>query len=142
MSTTYGGNPAASDLFWIRFEIQDTGPDYCGDAFHFQDEEIASKLSDDGGNRTLTAGHLLQVWARHLASNPNFRIGRFSEDWNAAAQTMNEKANELIAAAQASMADAYFGGVSEADKAAKRADSGRTRGAFRRGQFGNPNAGW
>ena len=142
MSTTYAGNPAASDTAWIRFEIQDTGPDYAGDAFHFQDEEIASKLADDSGNRVLAAGHLLLVWARHLTSQPNFRIGRFSEDWRASAQMMNTKALELIAEAQAAMAGVYVGGVSVADKAAKSANTDRTTSSFRRGQFDNPDAGW
>lgn len=142
MTTTYAGNPAANDTAWIRFKIQDTGPDYSGDAFHFQDEEIASTLADDGGNRTLAAGHLLQTWAIHLTSQPNFRIGRFSEDWEKAAEAMNTKALELIAQATAAMTDVYVGGIHTADKAAKRADTGRTQGSFRRGQFDNPDAGW
>ena len=142
MTTTYAGNPAVSDVAWIRFKIQDTGPIYCGDAFHFQDEEIASTLSDDGGNRVLAAGHLLQTWAISIASNPNFQIGRFSEDWRGAVKDMNDKALELIAQAQAAMTGVYFGGVSVADKAGRRADTDRTQAAFRRGMHDNPDAGW
>jgi len=142
MTTTYAGNPAASDTAWIRFKIQDTGPTYSGDAFHFQDEEIASTLADDGGNRLSAAGHLLQTWAIHLTSQPNFRIGRFSESWEAAASAMNTKALELLAAAAAAMAGVYVGGVSASDKAAKSANTDRTTGSFRRGQFDNPDAGW
>ena len=142
MTTTYAGNPAVSDVAWIRFKIQDTGSIYCGDAFHFQDEEITSTLSDDGGNRVLAAGHLLQTWAINIASNPNFQIGRFSEDWRGAVEDMNNKALELIAQAQAAMTGVYFGGVSVADKARRLADTDRTQSAFHRGRSDNPDAGW
>ena len=142
MATSYSGNPAASDNDWIRFEIQDRGPDYSDDAFHFQDEEIASKLVDDVGNRMLASGHLLQIWAIDLAQNPNFRIGRFSENWNETAKDMNTKAKELIDSALSGMTGAFVGGVSGADKANRRADPDRTKGAFRRGQFDNPRGGW
>jgi len=142
MTTTYTGDPTVSDVAWIRFKIQDTGPTYSGDAFHFQDEEIASTLADDAGNKLSAAGHLLQTWAIHLTSQPNFRIGRFSEDWAAAASAMNTKAVELLTEAAAAMAGAYVGGVSAADKAAKSANRDRTTGSFQRGQFDNPDAGW
>ena len=54
---------------------------------------------------------------------------------------MNAKAMELIAEAQAALSGAYAGGVSASDKAAKSANTDRTTGSFRRGQFDNPNAG-
>ena len=142
MTTTYSGNPAASDNDWIRFQIQDRGPVYSDDAFHFQNEEIASKLVDDAGNRLLAAGHLLQIWAIDLAQNPNFRIGRFSEDWAEAVKGMNTKAKELIAEAMAGMTDAFVGGVSVTDKANRSANTDRTKGAFHRGQFSDPESHW
>ena len=142
MTTTYSGNPAASDNDWIRFQIQDRGPAFSDDAFHFQNEEIASKLVDDAGNRLLAAGHLLQIWAIDLAQNPNFRIGRFSEDWAEAVKGMNTKAKELIAEAMAGMTDAFVGGVSAIDKANRSANTDRTKGAFRRGQFSDPKSHW
>jgi hypothetical protein len=143
MSTSYSGDPAASTTDWIRVEIQDTGPIYSGDPFVFQNEEIASKLADFGGNKWQASGHLLLVWARQIGHNPNFQIGRFSEDWNAAAKFLEEKGKELLASSQATGGGgAYVGGISVADKAAKAADSDRTQGAFTRTSFDNPEAGW
>ena len=142
MTTSYSGNPVASDNDWIRFQIQDTGPTFSGDAFHFQNEEIASKLVDDGGNRMLAAGHLLQIWAIAITQNPNFRIGRFSEEWDKSVAGMNAKAQELIADALSGMTSAFVGGVSVIDKANRSANTDRTKGAFRRGQFSDPESHW
>ena len=143
MSTSYSGDPAASTTDWVRFEIQDTGPSYSGDPFVFQNEEIASKVADCGGNKWQAAGHLLLVWARQIGHNPNFQIGRFSEDWNAAALFLEEKGKELLASADASAgAGAYVGGISVTDVDAKAGDTDRTQPTFRRGFMDNPNAGW
>jgi len=143
VSTSYSGDPAASTTDWVRFEIQDTGPSYSGDPFVFQNEEIASKVADCGGNKWQAAGHLLLVWARQIGHNPNFQIGRFSEDWNAAALFLEEKGKELLASADASAgAGAYVGGISVTDVDAKAGDTDRTQPTFRRGFMDNPNAGW
>ena len=143
MSTSYGGDPAASTTDWVRFEIQDTGPAGSGDSFVFQNEEIVSKLADCGGNKWQAAGHLLLVWARQIGHNPNFQIGRFSEDWNAAAKFLEEKGKELLASSGASGgAGAHVGGISVSDRAAKVGDSDRTSPTFTRGFGDNPDAGW
>jgi len=143
VSTSYSGDPAASTTDWVRFEIQDTGPSHSGDSFVFQDEEIASKLADCAGNKWQAAGTLLIIWARQIGHNPNFQIGRFSEDWNAAAKFLEEKGKELLASPNASGGTgAYVGSISVADVAAKAGDGDRTQPTFKRGFMDNPNAGW
>ncbi len=141
MSHSYGGNVATSDLDWIRFQIQDTGPDSdSGEPWYFTDEEIAGIFAIHG-TKLAAAVDILYTWARRLAHSPNFRIGRFSEDYATAAKTLNDKAAELDKMLSTATSGLYAGGVSVADKAAKRANTDRTQGAFRRGRFDNPRAG-
>ncbi|HUT62194.1 MAG TPA: hypothetical protein VNA25_30510 [Phycisphaerae bacterium] len=141
MSHSYSGNPAASDLDWIRFTIQDTGPAYSGEPWYIHDSEISGILAG-ATNATQAAGLVLLAWARRIAHSPNFRIGRFSEDWNAAAATMQEKAEKILASAAAAGIGAFVGGISVSDKATRSLDTDRTKSSFRRGQFDNPDAGW
>lgn len=142
MSHSYCGDPSSSTLNWVRFTIQDTGPDSdSGEPWYFTDEEINGMIATEG-TALGAAVAVLYAWARRLAHNPNFRIGRFSEDWSQAAEVLNAKAAELKAQLSAAVAGAYVGGTSQADKDAKYAATDRTRGAHRRGRFNNPNAGW
>jgi hypothetical protein len=141
MPATYSGNPAASDRDWIRASIGDRGPTYSNEPWYWQDEEIDGFIAS-AGSALAAAVAILYAWARAIAHSPDFRIGRFSEDWNNAAQTLNDKAAELEGTLNASLTDIYVGAVSEADKTSKFDATDRTRGAFRRGQFSNPNAGW
>jgi hypothetical protein len=139
MPATYGGDPAASTLDWIRFETTDTTS-----PFIFQNEEINSKLADCFGNKWQAAAALLLIWARNIGKNPSFTIGRFSENPAAAAMFLEEKAKELLAmpGAKQGKFGAYVGGISVADREAKIADTDRTQGAFSRGYMDNPDARW
>ena len=138
---SYSGDPSASDLDWVRFTIQDTGPNFSGEPWYWADSEINGVIAVEG-TALLAAIAILYAWARRIAHSPNFRIGRFSEDWDEAAKTMNAKADELKEQAQVGVTGAYAGAISEADKTAKRANTDRTQSSFRRRQFDNPNAGW
>jgi len=138
---TYGGDPSASALDWIRFTIQDTGPSFSGEQWYWGDTEIIGILSTVA-NATVAAGEILLAWARRIGHNPDFRIGRFSENWNAAARLMEEKGKELLQSAAASGIGAFVGGTSVSDKSARSGNADRTKGAFRRGRFDNPGAGW
>lgn len=141
MSFSYSGNPATSDLDWVRFTIQDTGPSYSGEPWYWHNEEINGILAG-AGNKVIAAAEVLYAWARRIAHNPDFQIGRFSENWNAAAKLLNEKADELMASVAATGIGAFVGGISVSDKAARVANTDRTKAAFRRGMFDNPDAGW
>ena len=131
-----------TDMDRVRLEIGDNEA-----PMHFADDEIWEKISQAGGDWVMAAGELCLAWARYILTHqPDFTIGRFSETgWREAARLLNEKGQELIDKAEAATAlaavGAYAGAISVADKAAKRADTNRTQGAFRRGQFDNPNAG-
>lgn len=138
---TYGGDPSASDLDWIRFTIQDTGPAYSGEQWYWADTEIIGILTTVA-TATEAAGTVLLAWARRIAHNPDFQIGRFSENWAAAAQMLQEKGNALLQSVAVTGIGAFVGGVSTTDKSTRYDNTNRTRGAFRRGQFDHPDAGW
>jgi len=142
VSHTYTGDPAVSNVAWVRWKIGDTGPSYSGYGWVFTDEETARAIADAGGNMLMACASLLVTWAIRLASQPDFQIGRFGESSNAdAAAALNTKAKELQAAANAQMAGAFAGGISVSDKAGREANTDRTPSDFRRTQFDNPE-GW
>ncbi len=138
---SYSGDPGTSSRDWVRFTIQDTGPAFSSEPWYWADTEIDAVILG-AANPTQAAGQMMLAWARRLAHNPDFRIGRFSESWNAAAKLMNEKGMELMGMASAKLAGAFVGGISVSDKAARVANTDRTPSTFRRGQFDNPDASW
>jgi len=135
MSWSYSGDPSASDLDWIRFQIGDTD----ATAQVFSDEEILGILSDQG-NKNDAAAFLLRRRAQDLAATPNFRIGRFSEDFGTAAARLEEKADALAAANAAKHVGLFAGGISESDRAAREADADRTSPAFTKDMHDFPEA--
>jgi len=126
-----------TDVEWIRLYIGDSG-----DAEVFTDAEIQQVLTDANGNKWLASAWLLQIWAQNLGKNPKFTIGRFSEDFTAAAEFLMERAREILNGPHVSATGVYVGGISEVDKQTKEADSDRVSPAFKRGMFDNPNSGW
>ena len=131
MGFSYSGDPLASMLDAVRFDIDDTDQaDY-----RFEDAEILAVLAKNGipdgraakGDLTqtvMTANDLRRIMVRRQDQDPSFKLGSFSEDRTAAAKLAWEKQmyEQRRLAARAPM---YAGGISIADKDAARADPDR-----------------
>ncbi len=135
-ATPYSPSDPPTDLDRVRLEIGDIG-----NPVHFPDWAIAEKISQRGAWE-LAAVDLLRVWARQLGQQPQYRVGRFSENWGAAAGQMNEQANELERRYAASHAQAFAGGISKSDAQTRRDDPDRPASENTVDMMDNPNASW
>lgn len=127
----YSGNPAASEVDWIRFTIRDTNA-----TPYFTDLEVAAVLAEQG-DKYKAAGVLLKRWVIDLLAEPNFTIGSFSEDHGRTLADLLAEANKLLSGATVGL---YAGGISVADTEAIEADEDRPAMAFDFGMDRNPNA--
>ncbi|MFA4971868.1 MAG: hypothetical protein WC683_04595 [bacterium] len=129
---SYSGDPSLSDVDAVRFLIDDTDPaDWL-----FSDEEIGYLLATYG-TVNLAAAEALYIIIRAIARNPNFRIGRWSEDRSTGLKILEEKADKLKA--QGQTAGIYAGGIGVADKQAKEEDTDRVPPSFRKGMHDDPD---
>jgi hypothetical protein len=115
MSWTYSGNPAASDLDRLRFELGDTvaaTPLLANEEINFiiaQESKWARRIAR--GLRSI--GH-------KLLQQPNFGLDRWREDRHQVAQSFLTRADELEKTGR--MAGVYAGGISTSDKDTQKDD--------------------
>jgi len=89
MSTySYSGDPALSDLDWVRFTIRDTATPW-----HFSNEEILAIIAEKG--KIGAAIQLAEQWAVDLGRQASFTLGSFSEQYQQAAEALQGIADSL-----------------------------------------------
>jgi hypothetical protein len=149
MSWTYTGDPTASDVAAVRFEIQDTNQT----APLLQDEEIEFAIMDETGTaaqtpQVITGGPLYssaarccEVLARNFSMQADRILGALTETYSKMAINYANQAKELRAKASGYGAP-YVGGQSESEKEGFRQNQDLPRPKFRRSQFDNSYAGW
>ena len=149
MAYTYAGDPAASDVAAVRFEISDTNPS----APLLSDAEIAYAIAAESGQPadpagvSLTAGPLFasaarccETIARQLAMQADTETGALKVTYSRQAVTYAQRAAELRAKASGFHAP-YAGGQSISEKQGWSQDPDTIGPAMYRGQFDNPWAG-
>jgi hypothetical protein len=147
-SFTYNGNPGASDVSAVRFEIQDTN----ASAPLLQDGEIAWAILNEtstaaatpavltGGPLFASAARCCEVLARQLAMQADTVEGALSQTYSAAAKNYAEQAVALRLKASGYHAP-YAGGQSWSEKEGFQQDPDTVDPTFSRGEFNNPYAG-
>lgn len=145
MTFTYTGDPSASDVEAVRFEISDTDPN----APLLQDGEISYAILAETGVPAASptvivppglysaAARCMEALARKFAMQADQEVGDLKTTWSKQAQTYAERAQELRAKAQGMHAP-YAGGLSRAEKDTFRSDPDRVQPVFTRDQFTNP----
>lgn len=148
MAFTYTGDPTASDIEVVRFEIQDTD----AAAPLLQDAEIAYAILDEtgltaGSPATLTGGALYSAAARccevlvvNFTRQADSEIGSLKTTYSAQAKNFADQAQRLRAKAIGYNAP-YAGGLSRGENESWSQDPDRVQPKFRRDQFGNRMAG-
>lgn len=145
MAFTYAGDPSASDVAAVRFEIQDTD----STSPLLQDAEIAWCILDEtkvapGTPATITGANLYRAAARCMealtelfAAQADSQVGSLKVTYSAQAEQYAARAAEKRKKA-ADMHAPTAGGITHSGKQAAEQDRDRIRPAFRRGQFRNP----
>lgn len=135
MTTTYSGNPAASDRDAVRFWIEDTA-----EPFALSDEEIAYVLTiypSPMGAAAACARALAAKYAKMVDKEVGDLKLKYSQRYTAyiALADRIEAQDGMIGIMP------YGAGISVADKLAVDLDSDRPAPPIRIGQFDNPEAG-
>lgn len=145
MSFTYTGDPSASDVEAVRFEISDTDPN----APLLQDGEITYAIEAETGVPAASptvivppglysaAARCMETLARKFAMQADTEIGDLTTTYKDMAKTYAARAGELRVKAQGMHAP-YSGGQSRSEKQSFRSDSDRVQPTFHRDQFSNP----
>lgn len=145
---TYDGDPTASDIAAVRFEVQDTDTN----APLFQDGEIAFAVLEETGQPANADAFVLNSYglfsaAAHCCEALSLRFsmqadtveGDISTKYSAMAKQYTARAQQLrTKAAASSPAGPYSGGQSRSEKRAWEDDTDRVQPKFRRNQFRNP----
>lgn len=150
MTFTYAGDPQASDVAAVRFEISDTDTN----APLLQDEEIAYAISSESGY-TVTpspsavtladallfgaAARCMETLARKFAMQADETVGDLATTYSKQAVTYAVRAKELRVKSQGMHPPTQV--YTRSQKQALEQDTDRLQPAFRRDQFRNPYEG-
>lgn len=148
MSFTYTGDPLASDIAAVRFEVSDTDPD----APLFGDAEIGYAIvretDCDPSESEVTlcesqvfssAARCCEILARNFALQADKTVGDLVTTYSAQAKNFAARAAELRAKAQGMHSPHAV--LTHSEKRNLRSNRDLIRPAFRREQFDNPYAG-
>ena len=143
MAFSYSGDPSKSVLDSVRFEVQDTNS---GSPL-LQDAEIEYVIGQEAPGEPPSEGEVLSAAARCMeslarlfAAQADTEVGSLKVTYTKQADQYNTRAKELRSRA-GGMHAPWAGGQSEAEKAAREAETDRPQAPFKRGQFTNPNTG-
>jgi len=135
VTTTYSGNPAASDRDAVRFWIEDTAA-----PFALTDEEIAYVLTIYPSAMEAAAACCRALAAKY-AKMVDKEVGDLKLKYSQRGTAYLALADRLDAQAGLVGLMPYGGGISIADMQAVDLDSDRPAPPMRIGQFDNPEAG-
>lgn len=150
MPFTYG-DPSTSDIWAVRFEIQDTD----SSAQLLQDDEVGYAILRETGQAANTGALVLndygvfsaaarccEALSRLFAAQADEQVGDNRTTYSKQAQTYSDRAKELrIKAAGSSPAGPYAGGQSRSEKWGREQDTDAVQPKLRKNQFGNPYGG-
>lgn len=145
----YGGDPSASDVNAVRFEMGDTDPyaplltDQEVDWAILQETGVAANPNTaviTGANLLRAAARCMLSLARKFAAQADSEIGSLKLNYSKMADQYAKRAQELFAKA-AGLNVPYAGGMSISEKEGFAQDSDAVQPAFTRDQFDNPWAG-
>lgn len=140
---SYSGNPGASVLDAVRFEVQDTN----SEAPLLQDEEIEYTITQEApgtppseGEVLSAAARCLETLARLFSAQADTQVGSLQVTYSKQALGYAAQAKSLRLRAQGMHAP-WAGGQSESEKQSRREEIDRVQPMFVRRQFGNPYIG-
>lgn len=138
MANTYSGNPASSDLDWVRFRLQDVAA-----TWKFTDEEINAYVTEKGDKR-IAAATLCEVLAARYANQADYTNAALSEQasqkaqaWLAMAETIRQEPS--VNAAALGVPRVMIGGQSAAERVNRAQDSSLTQPDFVQGMLDGEN---
>ena len=141
MTFTYNGDPSASSLEWVRFQIQDV----TSASALFTDEEINGVLSEQA-NKHLAAAQLCDVLASRYSSQVDFtnaalseRKGQLAAQWSARAVALRGLLQDEARAAGAPQF--LMGGQTIQERIDQANSTTSTQPDFGQGMLDNPRAG-
>lgn len=133
MTTSYSGNPASSNMNWVRFTLQDVAA-----TWKFTDEEIQAILNERL-NKYLAASDLAMALSSRYAEQVDYSNGALAEQASQRAAAWAKRAEELRdAAAQNGGAQMYIGGQDMQERIDRSEDEDLTQPDFGQGMLDNP----
>lgn len=131
---SYGGDPEATTRDWVRARIGDIDEEQ----EFLSDTEYDSIIDASADNRLASTIEAIKWILTRLSRNVDYRLHGVVVDASQARDHFAQALEELTGIGSSSAALAYAGGISQADKDTREADSDRVPTSFKRGMHEHP----